>query len=236
MAKICNKCGKENPENNIFCENCGGVLVNIQNSSKKSTTLKEGFEKILRQYLPQRERIVTVTAPIAHFIQDELGADFINVVHDEFPYHEIYATAGVGNLAHCPQLSFKTDLGCDLGLHFVFIFKADMSGLYFSMRYLGRLDPDERLKTMRDVYQYCIKKHYPDFEFLESIDLKSDTSYSISYEKSTIISRFYDKDKIPSDDEWLEIMKEFIKCGKLLCELKPLQDEELVEKVQNGRV
>ena len=236
MAKICNKCGKENPENLIFCENCGAVLVNIQGSSKKAYTLKDDFEKILNQYLVQREKIVTVTAPIAHFIQDELGADLINVVNGEFPCYEICPTAGVGNLAHCPQLSFQTDLGCDLRLHFVFIFKADMSGLYFSMRYLERCDPDEKLKTMRDVYQYCIKKHYPDFEFLESIDLKSDTAYSISYEKSTIISRFYDKDNIPYDDEWLEIMKEFIKCGKLLCELKPLNDEELVEKVKKGLI
>ena len=232
MGKICNKCGKENPANLIFCEDCGAVLVNIQDSSKKSDILKEDFEKILNQYLIQREKLVTVTAPIAHFIQDELGADLINVVNGEFPCYEVYPTAGVGNLAHCPQLSFKTDLGCDLRLHFVFIFKADMSGVYFSMRYLDRLDPDEKLKTMRDVYQYCIKKHYPDFEFLESIDLKSDTAFSISYEKATIISRFYDKDNIPSDDELIEVMKEFIKCGKLLCELKPLKDEELVEKVR----
>ena len=26
MAKICNKCGKENPENLIFCENCGAEI------------------------------------------------------------------------------------------------------------------------------------------------------------------------------------------------------------------
>ena len=57
-----------------------------------------------------------------------------------------------------------------------------MSGVYLSMRYSGRLDSDESLKIKRDVYQYCIKEHFPEFEFLESIDLKSDTAFSISYE------------------------------------------------------
>ena len=109
-----------------------------------------------------------------------------------------------------------------------------MSGVYLSMRYGGRFDSDESLKIKRDVYQYCIKKHYPDIEFLESIDLASNTRDSISYEKSTIISKFYPNDNIPDDDVLIEDMKEFIKCAKLLCELKPLDDEKLVEKVKNG--
>ena len=67
-----------------------------------------------------------------------------------------------------------------------------------------------------------------------SIDLKSDTSFSVSYKKSTIISRFYDKDNISSDDVLIEDMKEFNECGKLLCKLKPLNDEKLVEKIMKG--
>lgn len=234
MVKICNKCGKENPENLTFCEDCGAILVGIPDSNRKTFILKEDFEKIFREYLPQREKYRTVSAPIAYFIRNELKDDFIDLIDGEFPYCEIYPTAGTRNLAHCPQLSFKSDLGCDLRLHFVFIFKADMSGVYLSMRNLDRLDPDEILKTKRDVYQYCIKKHLPDFEFLESIDLKSDTPFSVSYKKSTIISRFYDKDNIPSDDVLIEEIKEFIKCGKLLCELKPLNDEDLVKKVMKS--
>ena len=239
MSKICNKCGQEHPENLTFCENCGSLLLNAQESKKdskkeikrESFVLKDDFERIFRDYLPQRERIGTVAAPIAYFIKDELTDDFIGLIDGEFPYNEIYPTTGTGNLAHCPQLSFKSDLGCDLRLHFVFIFKADMSGVYLSMRNLDRKDPDEVLKTKRDVYQYCIKEHFPDFEFLESIDLVSNTEHSISYKKATIISKFYSKDDIPSDEILLEDIKEFIECGKLLCKLKPLNDEELVKKI-----
>lgn len=257
MSKICKKCGKEVkdeydfcvycgeklPKHLIcpdceeeyfeidygFCGKCGGKLVDFEDH-KKTFILKEDFERIFNDYLPQRKEYGTTRAPIAYFIKQELKNDFIHLVDPEFDYKELYVTAGVGSLAHCPQLSFQSDIGCNLRLHFIFIFKADMSGVYLSMRYLGRLDSDESLKIKRDVYQYCIKTHFPEFEFLESIDLASKTSFSKSYEKSTIISKFYAKDAIPSDDVLIRDMKEFMKCEKLLCELKPLDDEELVKK------
>lgn len=235
MVKICNKCGKENPENLTFCENCGSLLLNAQDSKKdskiESFVLRDDFERIFRDYLPQREKYGTVAAPIAYFIKEDVLADFSYLIDGQVPCTGTSATVGVGSLAHCPQLFFWGDYGCDLGLMFMFIFKGDMSGVYLSMRYSGRLDPDESLRIKRDVYQYCIKEHFPEFEFLESIDLVSNTEHSISYEKSTIISKFYSKDNIPDDDVLIEDMKEFIKCAKLLCELKPLNDEELVKKV-----
>ena len=243
MSKICNKCGKENPENLTFCENCGSLLLNAQESKKdskeikrESFVLKDDFERIFRDYLPQRERIGTVAAPIAYFIKEDVLADFSYLIDGQVPCTGTSATVGVGNLAHCPQLFFWGDYGCNLELMFMFIFKADMSGVYLSMRYSGRLDSDESLKIKRDVYQYCIKEHFPEFEFLESIDLKSDTAFSISYEKSTIISKFYPKDNIPFDEDLIKDMNDFIECGKLLCKLKPLNDEELVKKVQKGLV
>ena len=234
MSKICNKCGKENPGNLIFCEDCGSLLMNVQEATKGSSVLRDDFERVFRDYLPQRKKYVKINAPIAYFIRYELLTDFTNLVDSHFTYSGTNATVGQGNLAHCPQLFFWDDYGCDLGLIFMFIFRGDMSGVYLSMRYGGRFDSDESLKIKRDVYQYWIKKHYPDIEFLESIDLASNTRDSISYEKSTIISKFYPNDNIPDDDVLIEDMKEFIKCAKLLCELKPLDDEKLVEKVKNG--
>ena len=76
-----------------------------------------------------------------------------------------------------------------------------------------------------------IEAKFPEFEFLESIDLVSKTEHSISYEKSTIISKYYSKDNIPDDDVLIEDMKEFFECAKILCKLKPLNDEDLVKKV-----
>ena len=233
MSKICNKCGQENPENLTFCEACGTFLgVAVKDSTENCYVLKDDFERVFRDYLPQREKYGTTAAPIAYFIKDELKNDFINLIDDaNIPYSGYYASVGAGNLAHCPQLSLSASLGDRIGLHFLFVFKADMSGVYLSMRYSGRLDSDESLKTKRDVYQYYIRKHFPDLEFLESIDLKSDTAYSKSYVKSTIISKFYYKDNIPSDDVLINDLKDFIKCGDLLYELKPLEDEDLIKEV-----
>ena len=230
---ICPECEKEYTEADFdFCGKCGGRLVDIEDyKNEKSFVLKEDFEKIFNEYLPQRKEYGTTAAPIAYFIKNELKTDFTNLINKQVPYTRISTTVGAGNLAHCPQLFFDEDLGCDLGLHFMFIFKADMSGVYLSMRYTGRLDSDESLKTKRDVYQYCIKDSYPEFEFDESIDLASKTSFSKSYEKSTIISKFYSKDNIPSDDVLIKDMKDFIRAGRFLCKIKPLDDEELVEKV-----
>ena len=231
MSKICNKCGKENNDDLTFCENCGSLLMNVQEATKGSAVLRDDFERVFRDYLPQRKKYVKVGAPIAYFIKEDLLADFSYLVDMHFSGFGTDATVGKGNLAHCPQLFFWGDYGCDLGLMFMFIFKGDMSGVYLSMRYSGRLDSDESLRIKRDVYQYCIKEHFPEFEFLKSIDLVSDTDYSISNEKSTIISKFYKKGNIPDDDVLIEDMKEFFKCAKLLCELKPLNDKKLVEKV-----
>lgn len=236
MSKICNKCGKENPENLIFCESCGSLLMNVQEATKGSAVLRDDFERVFRDYLPQRKKYVKTSAPIAYFIKEDLLTDFTNLVDSHFTNFGTNATVGHINLAHCPQLFFWGDYGCDLGLMFMFIFKGDMSGVYLSMRYSGRKDPDESLKTKRDVYQYCIKKHYPDIEFLESIDLASNTDHSISYEKSTILSKYYSKDSIPDDDVLIKDMKDFFKCAKLLCELKPLNDEELVEMITRKSV
>ena len=231
MTKICNKCGKENNDDLTFCENCGSLLMNVKEVTKGSFVLRDDFERVFRDYLPQRKKYVKAGAPIAYFIKEDLLTDFTNLVDSHFTYFGTNATVGQGNLAHCPQLFFWGDYGCNLELMFMFIFKADMSGVYLSMRYSGRLDSDESLKIKRDVYQYCIKEHFPEFEFLESIDLKSDTAFSISYEKSTIISKFYPKDNIPFDEDLIKDMNDFIECGKLLCKLKPLNDEELVKKV-----
>ena len=231
MVKICKNRGKENKDELTFCENCGSLLMNVKEVTKGSAVLRDDFERVFRDYLPQRKKYVKVGAPIAYFIKEDLLADFSYLVDMHFSGFGTDATVGKGNLAHCPQLFFWGDYGCDLGLMFMFIFKGDMSGVYLSMRYSGRLDSDESLRIKRDVYQYCIKEHFPEFEFLESIDLVSNTEHSISYEKSTIISKFYSKDNIPDDDVLIEDMKEFFKCAELLCKLKPLNDEELVKKV-----
>ena len=41
MSKICNICGNENPENLTFCENCGSLLLNAQDSKKDSNRIKK---------------------------------------------------------------------------------------------------------------------------------------------------------------------------------------------------
>ena len=132
MVKICNKCGKENPENLTFCEACGTFLgVAVQDSTENCYVLKDDFERVFRDYLPQREKYGTTAAPIAYFIKDELKNDFINLIDDaKIPYSGYYASVGAGNLAHCPQLSLSASLGDRIGLHFLFVFKADMSGVY----------------------------------------------------------------------------------------------------------
>lgn len=40
MVKICNKCGKENNDELNFCENCGSLLLNAQDSKKDSKEIK----------------------------------------------------------------------------------------------------------------------------------------------------------------------------------------------------
>lgn len=267
MSKICKNCGKENKdEDNFcvycgeklakhlicpecekecveadhkFCGNCGTKLIPFEDFAKgeKSFVLREDFERVFDEYLPQRKEYGTTVAPIAYFFKQELTGDFINLIDSEIPYEYVRPTVGAGNLAHCPQLSLIYNFGeGNFGLHFVFIFKADMTGVYLSMRHLGRLDSDESLKTRRDVFQYCIKTHFPELEFLKSVDLASKTSFSKSYEKSSIISKFYPQGNIPSDDVLIKDLKDFIECGKLLYDLNPLEDEELVDKVRRRLV
>ena len=131
MSKICNKCGKENPENLTFCENCGSLLLNAQDSKKdskkeikrESFVLKDDFERIFRDYLPQRERIGTVAAPIAYFIKEDVLADFSYLIDGQVPCTGTSATVGVGHLAHCPQLFFLVYYRSNLELQFMFILK-----------------------------------------------------------------------------------------------------------------
>ena len=68
MSKICNKCGKENNDDLTFCENCGSLLMNVQEATKGSAVLRDDFERVFRDYLPQRKKYVKINAPIAYFL------------------------------------------------------------------------------------------------------------------------------------------------------------------------
>jgi hypothetical protein len=125
---------------------------------------------------------------------------------------KVVASAGKGNWASVPWISMLDPRETDTtqkGVYIVYLFRADMSGLYATLNQgvteLKELSSEERSKELGRRAE-AIRQRVPELTAAEfvadnKIELRSATTLGAKYELSTIAHKFYPAAAIPSPEE-----------------------------------
>ena len=171
-------------------------------------SLQEKFQIITKGWIAATKEGFT-NNPIANLLRKELKKEIENIVIQFDFNYEVEASAGAGNWANVPWISIlnpKITSTTQEGIYPVYLFKADGSGFYLSLNQ-GTTSPAKKWgKKVAEERAEYIKKQLlnkiPDLERwgVKDINLKAGTPLGKSYEKPSVIARYYSADSIPSDE------------------------------------
>ncbi|KFW98681.1 MrcB family domain-containing protein [Pectobacterium carotovorum] len=171
-------------------------------------SLQEKFQIITKGWIAATKEGFT-NNPIANLLRKELKKEIENIVIQFDFNYEVEASAGAGNWANVPWVSIlnpKITNTTQEGIYPVYLFKADGSGFYLSLNQ-GTTSPAKKWgkKVAEERAEYIKKqllKKIPDLERwgVKDINLKAGTPLGKSYEKPSVIARYYSADSIPSDE------------------------------------
>lgn len=171
-------------------------------------SLQEKFQIIAKGWVAATKEGFT-NNPIANLLRKELKKEIENIVGQFDSNYEVEASAGAGNWANVPWVSIlnpKITSTTQEGIYPVYLFKADGSGFYLSLNQ-GTTSPAKKWgkKVAEERAEYIKKqllKKIPGLEYwgVKDINLKANTSLGKSYEKPSIIARYYSTDSVPSDE------------------------------------
>ncbi|MBN3050221.1 DUF3578 domain-containing protein [Pectobacterium brasiliense] len=171
-------------------------------------SLQEKFQIITKGWVAAKKEGFT-NNPIANLLRKELKKEIENIVSQFDSNYKVEASAGAGNWASVPWVSIlnpKITSTTQEGIYPVYLFKADGSGFYLSL-HQGTTIPAKKLgKKVAEERAEYIKKQLLEKVFglegwgVKDINLTASTSLGKSYEKPSIIARYYSADSIPSDE------------------------------------
>ncbi|RJL55157.1 MrcB family domain-containing protein [Pectobacterium carotovorum] len=171
-------------------------------------SLQEKFQIIAKGWVAATKEGFT-NNPIANLLRKELKKEIENIVGQFDSNYEVEASAGAGNWANVPWVSIlnpKITSTTQEGIYPVYLFKADGSGFYLSLNQ-GTTSPAKKWgkKVAEERAEYIKKqllKKIPGLEYwgVKDINLKANTSLGKSYEKPSVIARYYSTDSVPSDE------------------------------------
>lgn len=181
-----------------------------------SDTIQGGLERILATYFESRQTVLfSKEVPVAQeFAELQLALQASDPVASR-PHLKVVASYGKGNWSHVPWISIldhRITTTTQDGVYPVFLFAADMSGVYLTLnqgttakkREVGSARAGDiflrRAQRIRDVVA-------PDFEdrfsLSNNLSLHSTTQLGTDYERATIAHRLYAAGSVPDDDELL---------------------------------
>lgn len=184
----------------------------------KNNELRKGLEVILSEYNQAR---ATGGFGKHHPIWSEFSKiqDLFNVAIKEHPNLSVNWSAGMGNWAKVPWISFldkRETSSTQRGVYCVYLFRQDMSGVYLTLNQ-GVTEPKNQhgtpaaRKLLREkadtIRKLCGSLEQQGFMVDNEIDLRADSGLGVDYEHSTIAYKFYEKGTIPDDTVILRDLK-----------------------------
>jgi 5-methylcytosine-specific restriction protein A len=168
------------------------------------------MDRILREpienYLPQKQQPFA-----ANHLANQLRKEFPNLITEILPdktRYKVVGSPGKGNWTDNPWIAILDTLITETpqsGYYPVFIFKADMSGVYLSLnqgvtevREYYKRDAKNVLKLRAEDFRAKIDIEYND---LLEINLNSTSTNARLYEAGNIIARYYSADNLPNVTE-----------------------------------
>ncbi|AIU86832.1 MrcB family domain-containing protein [Pectobacterium odoriferum] len=171
-------------------------------------SLQEKFQMITKSWVSATKEKFKGN-PVVKLIKEDLKKEVERIVNKFESLYVVEASAGTGAWANIPWLSIlnpRITTTTQDGIYPVYLFKADGSGFYLSLnqgttnptKKLGKKGAEERAEYIKN--QLLIKMAGLENWGVRYINLNADTSLGKSYEKSSIIAKYYDSKNIPSDD------------------------------------
>ncbi|MCX2742043.1 MrcB family domain-containing protein [Pontibacter anaerobius] len=177
------------------------------------------MERLLREpienYLTQKRQAFAGN-PLADQMRHEFP-ELINRILSDQTRYKVVGSPGKGNWTDCPWIAIFDTLVTDTaqsGYYPVFLFKADMSGVYLSLNQGVTEVKDYYKSEARNVLKlraedYRAKIDLDTNDLLE-INLSSINSNARLYEAGNIIARYYPADNLPNETELIADILHFL--------------------------
>ncbi|MFJ5322109.1 MrcB family domain-containing protein [Pectobacterium parvum] len=211
-------------------------------------SLQEKFQIITKNWVAATKEGFT-NNPIANLLRKDLRKEIEDIVSQFDLTYEVEASAGAGNWANVPWVSIlnpKITSTTQAGIYPVYLFKADGSGFYLSL-HQGTTSPAKKWgrKVAEERAEHIKKQLLNTIPGLESwgikdINLTADTPLGKSYEKPSVIARYYSADSIPSDEtlknDLYSLLKFYREIEGMEFEMQDIPTKEKLSGTDSGTI
>ncbi|MDB5272953.1 MAG: putative restriction endonuclease [Chitinophagaceae bacterium] len=171
---------------------------------------------------------------LADKLRNEFPKEIESIIVDKTRY-KVVGSPGMGNWAECPWIAILDTLITDSvqsGYYPVFLFKADMSGVYLSLNQGVTIVKENYKKDTKKVLKLRAEDFRAKLDIdpkdLLDIDLSSDGLNAKLYEAGNIIAKYYPLEELPSSEKLRLDIFHFLK----LYEELTFNDTQLSEEKQ----
>lgn len=180
----------------------------LYTEENKHTPIKDALIRVLKNYLDEKENDFS-NNQLANFIRKQTSLIFRRPFDYPVKY-KIEGSAGKGKWANVPWICiFDKDITetAQKGYYIVYLFKADMSGVYISLnqgytyfeKKYGAAKGREKLKKTAQLIRNRLNIN--DNLSLNSIELSSTGNLAKGYEQGHICGKYYDRSDFDRIDE-----------------------------------
>ena len=155
--------------------------------------------------------------PILQFVHYSFADDVRDIINDS--QYKVVGSVGKGNMSTCPTLCVLDEEITEstrFGFYIAYLFKKDMTGLYLSFAW-GSTQFEKNDYTFSDMDVAVdevrnLINEYKNIDFNDEMllsPLKSD-KLPKSYERGSIIFKYYDANNIPDEEELIDDLNEYL--------------------------
>ena len=193
--------------------------------------MHEVLREVLERYLTEKEQSFAGNE-LAQKLRREFPKVLYQLLSDKARY-KVSGSAGQGQWTDCPWIAIFDILVTKTpqsGYYPVFLFKADMSGVYLSLNQ-GVTEVKELYKrTAKDVLELSASNYRAKIDIEEKdvleIDLVSRTSNARLYTSGNIVARYYSANDLPNAEELKADIFYYLKLYEELAFNDPAFNEE----------
>lgn len=167
---------------------------------------------------------------LASFIRNELPTAINTLLQNTlFSSYTVKGHPGMGNWADIVWIELinpKITKSVQSEIYPTYLFKYDGSGFYLSLQQGANKLPKEKINALEN-FRSELSVNIPEIKNWNTggIDLYSGAGNSI-YEKTNLASKYYEKDKIPSDEELIKDLEQMFSLYEKVTSYKPIKYEE----------
>jgi MoxR-like ATPase len=187
-------------------------MVATAQDHSSMTSLQASFEKILNEYLEARAGPFSSASPVwSVFEQIRTLLQSATCVKDR-PSLRVQWSAGIGNWTFVPWITImdvRETQTPQQGVYIVYLFRADMTGLYVSLnqgvtelsKEYGKdatLAAQARSEILREDLSSL---EHDGFSSVDKMDLRATGKLGQDYQRADISSKLYERGQVPSDGD-----------------------------------